>query len=147
MRQTFPREKIRNKKGGKEGSPNCVPCLRVYPSPTPPPHPPPTGFQWNKQHTGSGQVWVDNHFKERAEMDLRLECLSQSADALMSHNRIVPLLLLYTNVLQLLGWNSAAVITSVSSSILAGLISTISRWHFIKESTLGKGQLSSIASQ
>ena len=51
----------------------------------------------------------------------------------MSHNRIVPLLLLYTNVLQLFGWNSAAVITSVSSSILAGLISTISGEHFIKE--------------
>ena len=51
----------------------------------------------------------------------------------MSHNRMVPLLLLYTNVLQLLGWNSAAVITSVSSSILAGLISTISGEHFIKE--------------
>lgn len=56
----------------------------------------------------------------------------------MSHNRIVPLLLLYTNVLQLFGWNSAAVITSVSSSILAGLISTISGQHFIKEFPLRK---------
>lgn len=62
----------------------------------------------------------------------------------MSHNRIVPLLLLYTNVLQLLGWNSAAVITSVSSSILAGLISTISTQHFIKESPLRKEQITKI---
>lgn len=64
-------------------------------------------------------------FKKDAN-NLHLECLSQRADALMSHKRIVPLLLLYTNVLQLFGWNSAAVITSVSSSMLAGLISTIS---------------------
>lgn len=65
-------------------------------------------------------------FEKKDRKHLRLECLSQRAEALMSHNRIVPLLLLYTNVLQLFGWNSAAVITSVSSSILAGLISTIS---------------------
>lgn len=55
-----------------------------------------------------------------------LVCLSHSADARMSHSRIVPLLLLYTKVLQWWGWNSAAVITSVSSSMLAGLMSTIS---------------------
>ena len=55
-----------------------------------------------------------------------LVCRSHSADARMSHSRIVPLLLLYTKVLQWWGWNSAAVITSVSSSMLAGLMSTIS---------------------
>lgn len=44
----------------------------------------------------------------------------------MSHSLTVPLLLLYANVLHSMGWNSAAVITSVSSSIFAGLISTIS---------------------
>lgn len=134
----------RNGKGGKEGSSNWY-------------HTTEFGYTYTRQtllpcglpveyhrHTSPGQVWVDDHFKERAETDLRLECLSQSADALMSHKRMVPLLLLYTNVLQLLGWNSAAVITSVSSSILAGLMSTISRRHFIKESILGNGQITKI---
>lgn len=55
-----------------------------------------------------------------------LVCLSQSAEALMSQRRKVPLLLLYTNKWQWCGWNSAAVITSVRSSMLAGLMSTIS---------------------
>jgi hypothetical protein len=58
---------------------------------------------------------------------LHFECLSQSAAALMSHSLIVPLLLLYTNRLHSTGWNSAAVITSVSSSIFVGLMSTISK--------------------
>ena len=44
----------------------------------------------------------------------------------MSHNLTVPLLLLYTKRLHSDGWNSAAVITSVNSSMLAGLMSTIS---------------------
>lgn len=44
----------------------------------------------------------------------------------MSHRRMVPLLLLYTKTLHWCGWHSAAVITSVSSSILAGFISTMS---------------------
>lgn len=52
---------------------------------------------------------------------------SQRADSRMSANLMVPLLLLYINRLHCCGWNSAAVITSVSSSMLAGLISTISR--------------------
>lgn len=56
----------------------------------------------------------------------RLVCLSQSAEALMSQRRSVPLLLLYTNRWQWWGWNSADVITSVRSSMLAGLMSTIS---------------------
>lgn len=63
------------------------------------------------------------------ETDLKyshLLCLSQSAAALMSHRRMVPLLLLYTKTLHWCGWHSAAVITSVSSSILAGFISTMS---------------------
>lgn len=55
----------------------------------------------------------------------RLVCLSQSAEALMSQRRSVPLLLLYTNRWQWWGWNSAAVITSVRSSMFAGLMSTI----------------------
>lgn len=57
---------------------------------------------------------------------LHFECLSQSAAARMSHRRMVPLLLLYTNTLHWCGWHSAAVITSVNSSMLAGLMSTIS---------------------
>ena len=63
--------------------------------------------------------------------DLLLECLSHKADCLMSQSLTVPLLLLYANVLHSIGWNSAAVITSVSSSILAGFISTISD-HTVK---------------
>merc|ERR1719228_1857385 len=38
---------------------------------------------------------------------------------------MVPLLELYTNRLHSLGWNSEAVITSVSSSMLAGLMATM----------------------
>lgn len=59
-------------------------------------------------------------------VDSRLECLSHRAAARMSQSRREPLLLLYTNRLQCSGWNSAAVITSVSSSMLAGLMSTMS---------------------
>ena len=62
-----------------------------------------------------------------------LACLSHKACSLISQRRIVPLLLLYTNKLHSWGWNSAAVITSVNSSILAGFMSTIS--YPIKEST------------
>lgn len=62
-----------------------------------------------------------------------LACLSHNAEDRISHNRIVPLLLLYTNKLHSSGWNSAAVITSVSSSMLVGLISTMSINLYIKE--------------
>lgn len=55
-----------------------------------------------------------------------MECLSHRAEERMSHSRTVPLLLLYTNTLHWCGWNSAAVITSVSSSMFAGLMSTMS---------------------
>lgn len=57
---------------------------------------------------------------------LHLECRSHRAEERMSHSRMVPLLLLYTNTLHWCGWNSAAVITSVSSSMFAGLMSTMS---------------------
>ncbi len=43
----------------------------------------------------------------------------------MSASLMVPLELAYMNQLQLMGWNSAAVITSVSSSMFAGLMSTM----------------------
>ena len=50
----------------------------------------------------------------------------------MSHSLMVPLLELYTNRLHSLGWNSEAVITSVSSSMLAGLMSTMLKdWSVI----------------
>lgn len=66
---------------------------------------------------------------------LLFECLSQRAESLMSQRRSVPLLLLYTNRWQWCGWNSAAVITSVRSSILAGLMSTMSeKGEEVKES-------------
>lgn len=44
----------------------------------------------------------------------------------MSASLMVPFELEYINKLQWLGWNSAAVMTSVSSSMFTGLISTIS---------------------
>lgn len=69
---------------------------------------------------------------EPLELDLHLACLSHNACSLISQSLIVPLLLLYTNRLHSCGWNSAAVITSVSSSMLAGFMSTIS--HPIKKS-------------
>lgn len=52
----------------------------------------------------------------------------------MSQRRRVPLLLLYTNKWQWCGWNSADVITSVRSSMLAGLMSTISEERLIEGS-------------
>lgn len=45
----------------------------------------------------------------------------------MSLSLMVPLLLLYIKRLQWTGWNSAAVMTSVNSSIFTGLISTMSK--------------------
>ena len=56
----------------------------------------------------------------------------------------MPLLEAYMNQLQLVGWNSAAVMTSVSSSMFAGLMSTMLklwswmfRFHrFIRRSSL-----------
>ena len=44
----------------------------------------------------------------------------------MSHSRTTPLLVLYRKSLQFRGWNSAAVMTSVRSSMLGGLMSTMS---------------------
>ena len=58
-------------------------------------------------------------------VDVRLACWSQSALSRMSASLIVPFELAYINQLQLWGWNSAAVMTSVSSSMFAGLISTM----------------------
>ncbi|KAH3676211.1 hypothetical protein WICPIJ_009171 [Wickerhamomyces pijperi] len=50
---------------------------------------------------------------------------SQSAFSLMSASLMAPLDDEYMNKLQLCGWKSALVITSVSSSMLAGLMSTM----------------------
>lgn len=50
---------------------------------------------------------------------------SHKAVCLKSPNFNVPRLLPYINKLQLLGWNSDTVITSVNSSIFSGLISTM----------------------
>ena len=44
----------------------------------------------------------------------------------MSASLMVPFELEYMKLLQLMGWNSAAVMTSVSSSMLTGFMSTIS---------------------
>lgn len=51
----------------------------------------------------------------------------------MSASLIVPFELAYINQLQLCGWNSAAVMTSVNSSMFAGLMSTMLKlwsWMF-----------------
>ena len=69
---------------------------------------------------------VSHHTLKDKTLNSLFACSSHKALARMSHKRMEPLLLLYTNSLQLIGWNSAAVITSVSSSILAGLMSTMS---------------------
>lgn len=58
--------------------------------------------------------------------DARLACRSQRAESRMSASLMVPLELEYINKLQCMGWNSAAVMTSVSSSMFTGLMSTIS---------------------
>ena len=51
---------------------------------------------------------------------------SQSADSRISASLIVPLEDEYMNRLHDSGWNSAAVMTSVSSSMFVGLMSTMS---------------------
>lgn len=68
------------------------------------------------QRVVPGKNWYNSHLTWR----------SQRADSRMSANLIVPFELEYMKRLQCIGWNSAAVITSDNSSILAGLISTIS---------------------
>jgi hypothetical protein len=65
--------------------------------------------------------------------NIRLACWSHNALSRMSASLIVPLELAYMNQLQLIGWNSAAVMTSVSSSMLAGFMSTMLKlwsWMF-----------------
>lgn len=51
---------------------------------------------------------------------------SHSAASRMSANRMAPRLLLYIIMLQWWGWKAALVITSLSSSMLVGLMSTTS---------------------
>ena len=55
----------------------------------------------------------------------RPDCRSTRADSRKSHRRTRPLLLLYTSSDACCGWNSAAVITSESSSMSSGLMSTM----------------------
>lgn len=52
--------------------------------------------------------------------------LSHNAASRMSASLIVPFELEYMNRLHWMGWNSAAVMTSVNSSMLTGLMSTMS---------------------
>ena len=58
--------------------------------------------------------------------DVLFACLSHKAESRMSASLMLLFELLYMNKLHCVGWNSAAVMTSVSSSIFAGLISTMS---------------------
>lgn len=54
----------------------------------------------------------------------------------MSASLMVPFELEYMNWLQWLGWNSAAVMTSVNSSMFTGLISTMSEGEGRAESEI-----------
>lgn len=89
-----------------------------------------TGFEGSKGHreqSPSRQLrTVASEVRSGSPCRGHLECLSHRAEERMSHSRMVPLLLLYTNTLHCSGWNSAAVITSVSSSMFTGLMSTMS---------------------
>lgn len=59
-------------------------------------------------------------------MIVHFACRSHNAESRISASFIFDLELEYMNRLQWFGWNSVAVMTSVSSSILTGLMSTIS---------------------
>ena len=68
---------------------------------------------------------VDKLATSLVKVKVRVTCL-------MSQSLMVPLLELYTKRLHSLGWNSEAVMTSVSSSMLAGLMSTmLNDWSVI----------------
>jgi len=67
-------------------------------------------------------VWTS-----KLKYNLRFEWLSHSAAWRMSPSLMAPRLVLYVIILQWEGWKSAAVITSVNSSMLFGLMSTISK--------------------
>ena len=58
--------------------------------------------------------------------DALFACLSHKAESRMSASLMLLFELLYINKLQCTGWNSAAVMTSVSSSMFTGLMSTMS---------------------
>eukprot|EP01085_Mycamoeba_gemmipara_P000147 Mycagemm_TRINITY_DN9885_c0_g2::TRINITY_DN9885_c0_g2_i1::g.147::m.147 type:complete len:100 gc:universal TRINITY_DN9885_c0_g2_i1:754-455(-) len=60
-----------------------------------------------------------------------LACWSQRAESRMSPSLMVPLELLYMSMLHWLGWKSAQVMTSVSSSMLGGLMSTMLNDAFV----------------
>lgn len=57
---------------------------------------------------------------------IHFACLSQRADSRISASLMFDFELEYMKTLHCCGWNSAEVITSVSSSIFTGLISTMS---------------------
>ena len=64
--------------------------------------------------------------EEEGEENARLACLSHRACSRMSASLTVPLDDEYEKRLHWSGWNSAAVMTSVSSSMLTGLMSRMS---------------------
>jgi hypothetical protein len=70
-----------------------------------------------------------------------LAYLSHKAASLMSASLIVPFELEYMNKLQCIGWNSAAVMTSVSSSMFTGLMSTMSEQRSVKHHRLNRYEL------
>ena len=74
-------------------------------------------------HARSGVARVQNDATQR---NAHFACRSHSAESRMSASLIVPFELEYMNRLHCWGWNSAAVMTSVSSSMLTGLMSTMS---------------------
>lgn len=84
-------------------------------------------------HVGLGSVQDRSNSKGA---DSRFACESHSAASRISASLIVPFELEYMNMLQCIGWNSAAVITSVSSSMFTGLMSTMSAISTMQLSSL-----------
>lgn len=70
---------------------------------------------------------INKNFVNMTRYDSHLEDLSQRAESRISASLMLLLELEYIKRLQCMGWNSVAVITSVNSSMLTGLISTMSR--------------------
>lgn len=91
---------------------------------------------FEKRVVSDGQRQLEEKIFSRygsPKFNVLFACWSHNALSRMSASLIVPLELAYMNQLQLRGWNSAAVMTSVNSSMFAGLMSTMLKlwsWMF-----------------
>ena len=88
-----------------------------------------TNTQIHKLHTKEHQPKQPINQNETNNVDILLWKLLHVDDCRRSPSLMVPLLLLYMNVLHWSGWKEADVMTSDRSSIFGGLISTIAtKW-------------------